>query len=97
MNEQKLDEIFFRFHKSADAAWKLKNYKVGLKAAQEEAKAEIQLLYKDSLWKAEIGWEIQLPDLPYFQIICTDDRDSFWRSPICDTKNLPVQLNREKP
>lgn len=38
------------------------------------------------------GQSIELPALPYFQIICTGDKDEEWRSHIYDTKNLPATL-----
>jgi hypothetical protein len=35
---------------------------------------------------------MELPDLPYFQIVCTGKPSEYWKSPIYDTKSLPLKL-----
>jgi len=39
---------------------------------------------------AKTGWIMELPDLPYFQIVCTGKPNEYWKSHIYDTKNLPL-------
>lgn len=47
---------------------------------------------------ARIGWTLELPDLPYFQIKAFDKSrfNKEWVSPIYDTKNLPATLQSEQ-
>lgn len=52
----------------------------------------IEAYISERVKETEAGWQIQLPDLPWFQIKAFNEERAEWTSPIYDTKNLPAKL-----
>lgn len=56
---------------------------------------DLVALYRAQSKKDEIGWQVELPDLPYFQIKAFDGHSEnlpSWVSPLYRTKDLPAIL-----
>ena len=87
--QSELEEILKRF-----AEWTINNVEHGIYISlpSPETSQAIQALIQQEKNKARIGWTMELPDLPYFQIKAFDDKSAEWTSPIYGTKNLPAQL-----
>lgn len=52
--DRELDKIFFQFHREADKAWQLKNYKTELPKIQNIAKSKLKSLLAKRERKARI-------------------------------------------
>jgi hypothetical protein len=68
-------------HGACDETMQLIDRYSSERADREKAKA---------VREAQIGWTVELPDLPNFQIVAFDGNRTEWVTPMFDTNDLPL-------